>query len=83
MEPTATSPLPLPRIYSRDLSEWLTESGERVVRIERMDNGRTYRLVVAPAPDGVIDWSADWTTMGFFVNRTIPEGFVNLLITIN
>lgn len=63
----------LPRTRTRDLAEWLTEDGQHAVRIERKDHGRTYRAVVAPAPGGVTDWTADWTEIGFYPTITDAE----------
>jgi alpha-beta hydrolase superfamily lysophospholipase len=62
----ALTAAPAPRIKTRDLTEWLAGAGHAVVRIERKDHGRTYRLVVAPAPLGKVDHTLDWRELGFF-----------------
>jgi hypothetical protein len=54
-----------PRIDNPSLREWLLADGEHVVRVERKDGGRTYRVVEAPAPGGVVDVTAEWTELAF------------------
>lgn len=62
---THTTPAATPRIDNPSLREWLLADGEHVVRVERKDGGRTYRVVEAPAPGGVVDFTAEWTELAF------------------